>query len=330
MAFPQRVLGSTGLQLSEVGFGCGGTSGLMGRGEQPERRKVVEHALAQGINYFDTAPGYDETRSETNLGVTLKELGAHPIISTKVQVPANGHGDIPAAVAQSVEASLRRLQVDCIDLIQLHSRPTLQHRDHEPAALTPDQILGPNGVADGFERMRDQGKVRYFGFTAIGETAAIHQVIDSGRFHTVQAYFNLLNPSAGLHVPVGFRFHDYGMLIDRAGAQGMGVIVIRSLAAGALSDSPTPHPMQGGWASRATHEVDADRLRGKAFHFLSEGRNQNMAQAALRFALHKPEVSTVLVGFSDLEQVDDAYGCYQGQGILEGDIARLRELYHAD
>ena len=80
-----RTLGSTGLQISAIGFGTGGTSGLMGRGEPEEQRKVTHYALDKGINYFDTAPGYDATKSESSLGRTLQELGARPLVGTKAR-----------------------------------------------------------------------------------------------------------------------------------------------------------------------------------------------------------------------------------------------------
>ena len=80
-----RPLGATGLSISEIGVGCGGTSGLMGRGTAKQRSAVVSRAIELGINYFDTAPAYDGTRSETGLGETLKELGATPVIGTKVR-----------------------------------------------------------------------------------------------------------------------------------------------------------------------------------------------------------------------------------------------------
>jgi len=88
--------------------------------------------------------------------------------------------------------------------------------------------------------------------------------------------------------------------------------------------------MAGGWSRRASHEVAADRVRAASLSFLTEGRGQTLAQAALRFALMKPQTSTVLVGFSDLEQVETAAGCYAGKGILPEDLHRLAEFYHAD
>ena len=90
--------------------------------------------------------------------------------------------------------------------------------------------------------MRDQGKVRFWSMTAVGETTALHRVIDWGKLNTVQLVYNLVNPSAGAAVPSGFDMPDYGNLIKRASANGMGVLVIRVLAAGALTGEATRLP----------------------------------------------------------------------------------------
>src|SRR5712692_10800541 len=95
-----RTLGSTGLRISAIGFGTGGTSGLMGRGEPEDQRAVTRYALDQGINYFDTAPGYDATKSETSLGRTLQDLGARPLIGTKVRLRPGDMGAISGTIVQ--------------------------------------------------------------------------------------------------------------------------------------------------------------------------------------------------------------------------------------
>ena len=69
-----RQFGSTDIKVSEIGFGCGATAGLLSRGDPEDKRKTVARALELGINYFDTAPGYDRTLSESGLGQTLAEL----------------------------------------------------------------------------------------------------------------------------------------------------------------------------------------------------------------------------------------------------------------
>jgi aryl-alcohol dehydrogenase-like predicted oxidoreductase len=327
-----RTLGNTGLRISAIGFGTGGTSGLMGRGQPEDQLAVTRYALDQGINYFDTAPGYDATRSESSLGRTLQELGARPLIGTKVRVRPDEHSDISGTIARSVSDSLERLRIDCIDLIQIHNRIALERRPNDDDVISVADAIGPGGVLDALKHLRDDGKVRYFGFTGIGEVPALNELIDSGEFQSIQTYYNLLNPSAGFPVPVAFRGCDYGRIIDRAGAKGIGVLIIRPLAAGALTDALEPHPLAltGGWASRAWYEVEADRVKARAMSFLIENGRQTMVQAALRFALMKPEASSVLVGFTDTQQVDQAISALGANLYADEDLKRLAEMYHAD
>jgi aryl-alcohol dehydrogenase-like predicted oxidoreductase len=327
-----RTLGNTGLRISAIGFGTGGTSGLMGRGDPEDQRSVTRYALDQGINYFDTAPGYDATKSETSLGRTLQELGARPLVGTKVRLRPRDLGDIPGTITQSVDESLARLRINCIDLIQIHNRIALDRHPNDDDVISVKDAIGAGGVLETLKRLRDDGKVRYLGFTGIGEVSALNELIDNGEFQSVQAYYNLLNPSAGLPVPVAFRGCDYGRIIDRAGAKGMGVLIIRPLAAGALTDALQPHPLAltGGWASRAWYEVEADKVKSRAMSFLIENGRQTMVQAALRFALMKPEASCVLVGFTDKEQVDQGLSALGANVFTDEDMKRLAEMYHAD
>ena len=92
--------------MSEVGFGCGPTAGLMIRGSAAERREAIACALDLGIDYFDTAPGYGASASESHLGEALHQLGARPLVATKVALTLDDAGDIVESIQRSVEASL--------------------------------------------------------------------------------------------------------------------------------------------------------------------------------------------------------------------------------
>ena len=328
-----RTLGNTGLTVSEIGCGCGDTGGLMVSGSPQERATVVGRALELGVNYFDTSSTYGHGLSETHLGETLRELEAHPVVATKVRVMTEELGDISGAVVRSVEASLGRLGMESVDLIQLHSR-MVTHR--EPGArlgigppLTVEEVLGPGGVMEAFERLREQGKVRAMGVCAFGgEMAALRRGLDSGRVNTLLVYYNMLNPTAGMPVPPGFQEPDYEQIIDHAGARGLGVVVVRVLAAGALTGATERHPLTGGGGGpEGTGEgYDADAERTRALAFLRREGQHSLAQAAIRFALMKREVSTVLVGFSSLAQVEGAAACSGAGGLDPADLARLDEL----
>src|SRR6516164_6930543 len=120
-AMETRTLGRTGLKVSVLGFGCGAVGGLMVRGSPADQERAVARAIELGINYFDTAAMYGNGESERNLGRVLKSLKPDIVVGTKVRVPDGERGHIGAAVAASLEASLRRLQLDHVDLFQLHN-----------------------------------------------------------------------------------------------------------------------------------------------------------------------------------------------------------------
>lgn len=301
----------------------------MVRGTREQQVSAVRHALNLGVNYFDTAKAYGEGRSETNLGRVLDEVGERVILATKIRLESDALQDIAAAAAAQVEQGLARLGRESVDLIQLHTRLTTA-RESGRFALTPDEVLGPGGVTEAFKRLRDQGRVSFFGFTGLGDVEAIHALVDSGEFHSFQAYYNLLNPSAGRTVPHGFSALDYGCVIDRAAARGMGVVVIRVLAAGVLS----PTPESGGGTSReplsAGSDYERDVARAHKLAFLEDHGLESLPRAAIRFALMKPEVSTVLVGFSNNAQIDEAAACSGAGPLPEAAMAGLREMWDRD
>src|SRR5207244_6258002 len=190
-------------------------------------------------------------------------------------------------------------------------------------------VYGTGGVLDGFKVMRERGKVGYFGFSGLGDPQALHEVVASGEFHSFQAYYNLLNPSAGQPVPRGFSALDYSLIIDKAAAKGMGVAVIRVLAAGALTSDPTasggsPEPLSPG----SDYHLDLDRAEKVKAVLGSDGKS--LTQAAIRFALMKSEVSTVLVGFSNTTHIDEAIACSGAGGLSQDAMEKLKKLWETD
>jgi len=301
-----RPLGRTGLQVSEMGFGCGNVGGLMIRGKPEDRVRAVARAVELGINYFDTAAMYGAGQSEINLGQVLKELKPDVYVGTKVRLTADELDDLRGSVVRSVEDSLARLDRDYVDLIQLHNNVARERGPNGRSASVED-VVGE--VLEAFQSLQASGKVRYYGLTGVGETVALHQVIDSGSLFTVQTPFNLLNPSAGREVPGNFTHQDYGRIIDRAADRHMGVLVIRVLAAGALSGTmerdPIAAPSVSPIGTSGTYEEDVKRAA--SFSYLVEnGYVENLVEGSLRFALSSSGVSTVLVGLASLEQLEAA------------------------
>ena len=325
-----RPLGSTGINVSEIGFGCGNVGGLMIRGEHSDQVAAVARAMELGINYFDTAPSYGDGQSETNLGRVLKELSADVYVGTKFRVTTHEPGRIKGNVIASVEESLTRLQREQVDLMQMHNHVAHPSTSSgaEGGSVAPEETLGE--VVDTLRELRDQGKVRFWGMTAVGETAALYRVIDSGNLNTVQSVYNLVNPSAGTAVPSGFDMPDYGNLIGRASANGMGVLVIRVLAAGALSGDATRHPVAVPTVAPigSGRDYGQDQARADGFRFLQqEGYVGNLVEASLRFALGNAGVSSVLVGYSSLEHLEQAVESAAKGPLPPEATARLPEIW---
>src|ERR1700730_5759075 len=171
-----RGFGRTGMKLSLLGFGCGAVGGLMVRGDPLDQERTIARAIAAGGNYAAPAVQYGDAESQKNLGRVLGRLKpATAIVGTKVRLPSADFARIAQAVAISLEGSLRRLQLDRVDIFHLHNTIT-NHEGGEPIGV--HQVL--NEVVPVFERLREQGKTRFLGLTAIRDTAAPHPPIGPG------------------------------------------------------------------------------------------------------------------------------------------------------
>ena len=327
----ERMLGRTGLSVSEIGFGAGGISRLMVSDDGAAQLRAIRGALDRGVNFFDTAMGYGNGKSEAALGAALRRLGADVILATKIRLTAEERDAPKAAVVTSVEKSLERLARRRVDLIQIHNHVAPERNWPAGAALAPSDIFRKGGVLDGFSELRERGLARFFGFTGVGDPAALAELIDSGAFHAMQAYFNLLNPSAAHPAPERFSALDYGLLLRRAAEKGMGALAIRVLALGALTARPnllgfldeSPPVLSPG------SEYDRDAARaGKLGFLVREGRT--LAQAALRFVLAREEVSCALVGFSGEEQLDEALSYADAPPLSSDETRKLRAIWEND
>jgi aryl-alcohol dehydrogenase-like predicted oxidoreductase len=324
-----RELGRTGLRVSMLGFGCGNVGGLIIRGAQQDRVRAVARAMEAGINYFDTAPSYGNGQSEQNLGQVLRELKAEVYVGTKVRIAPEEFRDLGGAITRSVEASLQRIGRESVDLIQLHNHIARQ-RTPLDAGLSASDVL--DDVVTTFQSLQAQGKVKYYGITGVGDTAALHEVIDSGTLYTAQVCYNLLNPSAGRPVPAGFPNQDFGQLIDRAASKRMGCIGIRVLAAGALSGVMERHPIAVPSVAPIGTGADyqADVQRAQALHFLTaEGHADSLVEAAMRFAWSKSAMSTVLVGYSSLDHLEQAITAAERGALPAAAMRRLEQAWAA-
>jgi aryl-alcohol dehydrogenase-like predicted oxidoreductase len=320
-----RVFGRTGMRLSVLGFGCGAVGGLMVRGDPLDQERTIARAIGAGVNYFDTAVQYGNGESETNLGRVLQKLKpANVVVGTKVRLPAADFGCIADVVAKSLERSLARLRLDRVDIFHLHNAIT---ETGGGEALSVQQVLGD--VAPAFERLRQQGKTRFLGLTAIGDTAALHQVIDASVFDSAQVVYNMLNPSAAVGVPANYPAQDYGRLFDHTKAAGVGVIGIRVLAGGALSGSPERHPIASPppepIGSAMSYDVDVARA-SRLMPLVKEGFAASLTEAATRFAISHSAMGTILVGMATPQQFEAALAAVQKGPLPPAALERLTAL----
>jgi aryl-alcohol dehydrogenase-like predicted oxidoreductase len=323
-----RVFGRTGLQLSVLGFGCGAVGGLMVRGDPADQERTIARAIEAGVNYFDTAVQYGNGESEKNLGRALQKLKpANVTVGTKVRLAPGEFGRIADAVTASLDGSLTRLRLDRVDIFHLHNPIT---ETEGGSALSVRQVLGD--VVPAFERLRQQGKVRFLGITAVGDTAALRQAIDSRAIDSAQVVYNMLNTSAAEELPANYPAQDYGRLFDHTKAAGVGVVGIRVLAGGALSGSTDRHPIASPApepiGSALNYDADIDRAR-RLMPLVEEGFADSLTEAATRFALSHPAMGTILVGMATPQQFEDALAAVQKGPLPGAALERLAVLRQA-
>ncbi|MFQ6027879.1 MAG: aldo/keto reductase [Dehalococcoidia bacterium] len=280
-------------------------------------------ASTGSIRQPSTATG--DGQSETNLGHILKELNANPNISTKMRIGPEHVGDIMGEMQRSMEASLERLQRDRVDVIYLHT-PVTRERGAFRGSLSIDDVMGDRGIVAGFESIKGQGLAGNCGFAGFGDTDCLHQMVASGHFQAVLAYYNLLNPSAGRRVPKDFSAHDYRNLIGLASEHGLGVHCIRALAGGAVAGLN----LEGNNVLSPGSTGPADLSRTDQVQQALGVEAAELPQTALRFALMQPGISGVLVGFAELEHIDQAIAAAEMGPLSEEAVGRLEELYATD
>jgi aryl-alcohol dehydrogenase-like predicted oxidoreductase len=300
-----RSLGKTGIEISAISFGAGPVSSLMVGDDGDRQRAVVQRALERGVNWFDTAATYGAGQSERSLGRALEELNAagQVHVATKVRLMPDDLADIRGAVRRSIDESLDRLRRSSVTLLQLHNSITARRGD-EPTSVTPADVLGPGGIADALEELREEGLVKHMGLTGIGQPAALEEVIRSGRFATMQTPYHLLNPSSGRTMAADFTETNFGNIIAACAREGMGVLAIRVLAGGALAHRPaSAHTLKTPFFPLPLYERDRRRA-ARLQDMLGAGRP--LHQEAIRFVLNHPSIDSAIIGFGETGQVDEA------------------------
>jgi L-galactose dehydrogenase/L-glyceraldehyde 3-phosphate reductase len=303
-------LGRTGLHISEIAFGGGDTGRVLVSGDDRMQLALLRSAVASGINWIDTAALYGKGASEATIGRHLRSLTPRPQISTE----------------RSLTRSLERLRLDRVALFQLHNQ--LGQAVGGRPTLTVDQVLGPGGVADTFDKLKAQGLFRASGITAAGDASACREVIASGRFDTAQVYYNAINPSAAWsRAHAGWRAQDFSGLIAACFHQNMGVLAIRVWAGGPLASGARPESLV---VLTAGTDWENEMRCAAAVRAALGAEHGTSAQAALRFTLGNRDLATRVVGLSSLAQLDEALAAVKRGPLPAPAVAKLERLWATD
>ena len=318
-----RALGRTGFDVSVLGYGCGDVGGLIVRGTPAERTRAVARAVELGVNYFDTASSYGNGVSEQHIGEALRALKLDVYLGTKVRLRPEDLADIPGAIERSLEASLRRLGRP-IDLLQLHNPIGGSAGSAITLAQAMDQAIPT------LQRLKEQGKIKFFGITALGDPDALHRVLDTGLVYTAQVFYNLLNPTAGGQRGGTSVAVDFKGLLAHAKDKRVGTIGVRALAAGALSGVASRHPIAMpsvapiGTGPTYDADVHAAEVLKK---LVKDGFVSSLPEAAYRFVITHNAISTVLVGASTLDHLEEAAAAVFKGPLPPAAVARIAELW---
>jgi aryl-alcohol dehydrogenase-like predicted oxidoreductase len=287
-----RNFGSTGFQVSEIGFGAWGIGGnahgnSYGPTEDQESLDAIKTALDLGCTFFDTADVYGHGHSEELLGKALKGARSRVIIATK------GGSDFyhnpprlnftETHLIFAVEQSLKRLGTDYIDLFQLHNPPF--------------SVIEMGHLFEPLEKLKAQGKIRFYGIS-IHDPAEGLLALKNGHPAAIQVVYNYLRRYAAEE------------LFPRAIAEGIAIIAREPLANGFLTgkytkDSVFPvgdirHQWPSKYQTQMIHRVEEFAKR------VNEGP-LTQAQSALKFVLSQPAVSVVIPGCKTVAQAEENF-----------------------
>jgi aryl-alcohol dehydrogenase-like predicted oxidoreductase len=297
-----RLLGQTGMYVSELCLGTmtyGGNSGIwesIGNLQQDAVNQQVKFAVDAGINFIDTANVYSVGKSESLLGQSLKALGLardQLIVATKatgsMDDSPNGRGQSRHHLFNQVDASLKRLQLDYIDLYQLHG--------FDP--LTPfEESLGA------LNDLVRSGRVRYIGLCNMAawqvmKSLSVSERLSLAKFVSVQAYYTIAGRDLERE------------LVPLMQDQKLGLMVWSPLAGGLLSGKFSSADDKGpAGARRGAFDFPLiDKARAfkcvDAMRPMADARKVSVAQIALAWLLAKPFVTTVIIGAKSMEQLRD-------------------------
>jgi aryl-alcohol dehydrogenase-like predicted oxidoreductase len=304
-AMSVRRLGKTELRVSVIAFGAGPVSGLMTGDDHALQFAVVERALQSGINWFDTAPGYGQGASESNLGRCLSRLprGDRAHIATKVRVLFTDTRSLQQQVIDGIQESLERLKRNSVTLLQLHNGITGQRND-EPFSVATEDVAAASELTESLREVKLRGLTKFIGLTGTGCASSLRKAIRSGVFDTIQIPYNLLNSSAGretdAHEVVD---RDYGNVLLDSLQMDMGGFAIRVFAGGALlGNAASTHTLKTPFFPLELYHQDV----AKSDSLRRDYGVREVAKRAIQFALRHQAVHSAIIGFGKPQEVDAA------------------------
>ncbi len=296
-----RAIGRTDVKISEISLGCN----RLGEAHSPDHHWIdlVRSAVDLGVNLFDTAESYGWGRSETILGQALGNRGDVLIASKVSRVQDTNARDYSAArIIQQAEASLRRLQRDCIEIYQLHSPglADLQQFDW-PAAMT---------------KLKAQGKIRFAG-VSINDVASGQWLIENGLADVLQVDYSMVAPQAG------------NTLFPLAAQQGVGILVRMPMARGILTGKFEPGaPVSKEYrASMLGDKVAGYVQQAEAYRQLADRHaDLTLGQYALRYAISPNAVTAAIPGARNLEQLTQNIAASNGVGLSAAELDEIAAI----
>lgn len=290
-----RRLGTSDLQVSELGFGCMS----LGR-DHAHNETLLRQAFDGGVTFFDTADLYDHGENEISVGKALKDVRNEVVIATKV---GNRWLDdtswtwdpSPEHIRSAVDHSLERLGVDVIDLYQLHGGTI-----DDPI----DEVIAT------FEDLKQEGKIRYYGISSIRPNV-IREYAARANLSSVMLQYSLLDR------------RPEETVLDLLKTHNIGVIARGSVAKGLLSEREDGKlgRLRQGYLAHDTASID--HVRNTLATCSNAQRNRT--QTALRFVLEHPAVTTTIPGASQLAQLQDNLAASDAPALGEA-YARLQAL----
>ena len=287
-------LGKSSLQISRIGFGC-----MSLKGSYVEMEKLIHQAIEGGINYFDTADLYEKGLNEKTVGKAIAHKRSDIVLATKVgnQWRNDGSGwdwnPTKQYIITAVEASLKRLQTDYIDLYQLHGGTI-----HDPI----DETI------EAFELLKKQGKIRFYGISSIRPNV-IKEYVRRSNITSVMMQYSLLDRRAEELVFSLLKEHNIGVL-----ARG-------TVASGLLVDKPGKEYL--GYSAKQVSDT-ANSVQ------LVSGESRSAAQTAIQFALHQPAIDSAVVGMRTMDQLDEAVNIFKTPLLSEREIDILSQSIKPD